>query len=72
MRESLEYTFGGAGISEVNFSGCAGPVGGDFDEGDARLRHAAFSVLKAFPIGSGPDQTTNLAIMCACLAGVGL
>ena len=72
MRESLEYTFGGAGISEVNFAGCASPVGGDFDEVDARLRRAAFSVLKAFPIGNGPDRTTNLAVLCACLAGVGL
>ena len=72
MRESLEHTFGGAGISEVNSSGSTSPVGGDFDEVYARLRRAAFSVLKAFPIGNGPDRTTNLAVLCACLAGVGL
>ena len=72
MRESLAYTFGGAGISEVDFAARASPVGGDFDEVYARLRRAAFSVLKAFPIGNGPDQTTNLAILCACLAGAGL
>ncbi|KAL1657600.1 hypothetical protein GGF50DRAFT_93178, partial [Schizophyllum commune] len=60
-RERLEYTLGGAGILEMNSAECANADGGDFDELDARLRRAAFSALKAFPIGNGPDQTASLA-----------
>ena len=50
-REHLEFMLGGAGISEMNFAGCESSVGGGFDEPSARLRRAAFCVLKAFPIG---------------------
>ena len=50
-RERLENTLGGAGISEMNSAGCASSVGGGFGELSARLRRAAFCVLKAFPIG---------------------